>query len=488
VNETDPPVPGSPILYRPETFDRHDAAVRYVEGLIQTRAPVPGSGRFADSKPGAWGLLASGHTIGSGSGLTLGSGTVTLCTLEGYVLTDTGQSVTVYNSGAPITASYGDKVVALEWTEAGWSACECGAEPIHCGPCCTTCLPCDIPNADLTLTIGYTATTLHYSPATDETTASWSDGTHTLACTGGHLTLSGGGSWTLGVTTCNPFGATFAAGYDTAVITGPAYGATTCCQTFTVRGCGPGSGCFVVGSVVTVKESSDGATLATGTIGTSGRITLLWAGSCSVYVTATDPSGSGTIVPYAQSLTLTSGGTTNITLPPTSGFHCFSPCSPNCCYQALEATLTATVPTGTVTLTWQSSGSLGAGWYGITSWTPPAGKVVTSCFPSTNQCNCGSATLHMGWYFDGCTMHEFYGIHNCQLNFGCGGIGTTRGYIDITLTGGTFAPVTPTGCLSAQSIVESASSIVSPQVCYPFSATGNMVPDCPAPGAYSVTP
>lgn len=123
--KSDAPVEANPIALRPATFGRFDAAVRYVEGLIRTRAPRASSQRFPGLKPGAWGLLGVGDTITAGSGLTLGSGTVTLCTQDGTTLKDTGQSVTVYNSGPAITGpayAYGDgSVVRLAWTEGVWA-------------------------------------------------------------------------------------------------------------------------------------------------------------------------------------------------------------------------------------------------------------------------------------------------------------------------------------------------------------------------------
>jgi hypothetical protein len=126
VSPTDSPVDTTPKALKPATFGRFDSAVRYVEGLIRTRAPRGRTGRPRAIKPGAWGLLAPGDTIGAGSGLSLGSGTVTLCTQDGGSLTDSGVSVTVYNSGPAISAaaySYGDpgEVVRLAWTDGGWA-------------------------------------------------------------------------------------------------------------------------------------------------------------------------------------------------------------------------------------------------------------------------------------------------------------------------------------------------------------------------------
>jgi hypothetical protein len=157
----DLPVGAPPIVYRPGTFARHADAVDYVEGLVRTRIPPPDTGRAPRVKPGAWGLLAPGDTITAGSGLSLGSGTVTLCTQNGTALTDTGESVTVYNNGAAISApayGYGDGLpVAMEWTEAGWSACVC-EEAAGCTLCVTvlTCTSLHLGGATVTLKRGGT--------------------------------------------------------------------------------------------------------------------------------------------------------------------------------------------------------------------------------------------------------------------------------------------------------------------------------------------
>lgn len=120
--KSDAPVESAPIALKPATFDRFEAVARYVGGLIRTRAPRPSTQRFPGIKPGAWGLLASGDTITAGSGLSLGTGTVNLLTQDGATLADSGVSVTVYNSGHAISASYGDTVVRMAWTEGAWAA------------------------------------------------------------------------------------------------------------------------------------------------------------------------------------------------------------------------------------------------------------------------------------------------------------------------------------------------------------------------------
>ncbi len=123
--KSDAPVESDPIALAPATFSRFEAAARYVEGLIRTRAPRASNQRFPGLKPGAWGLVAAGDTISAGSGLTLGSGKVTLCAQDGAILKDTGVSVTVYNSGPEVSGGaygYGDgSIVRLAWTEGAWA-------------------------------------------------------------------------------------------------------------------------------------------------------------------------------------------------------------------------------------------------------------------------------------------------------------------------------------------------------------------------------
>lgn len=110
----------SPVALSPATFARHDAAVRFVEGDVMTRAPRPDSSRFPGLAPGAWGLLASGGTITAGSGTTLGTGSVKLCDKDGTVYPE-DESVDVLNSGAAVTASGGARIVRLGWTIGSWA-------------------------------------------------------------------------------------------------------------------------------------------------------------------------------------------------------------------------------------------------------------------------------------------------------------------------------------------------------------------------------
>jgi hypothetical protein len=120
----EPPTGGLPIALKPETYDRHAAVVDYVEGLIRTRAPLPGNGRWPGLAPGAWGLLAAGTGITAGGGMTLGSGTVKLCDRTGTP-TPENADISVSNAGAAITAGAGGKIVRLSWTYGEW-AVSCG--------------------------------------------------------------------------------------------------------------------------------------------------------------------------------------------------------------------------------------------------------------------------------------------------------------------------------------------------------------------------
>lgn len=116
----------TPIALSPQTYERHAAAVDYVEQSIRNRDPLFGNGRFPGLMPGQWGLLASSGTISAGSGTTLGTGTVKICDREGNVLDD--EDVDVVNAGAAITATGGGRIVRLGWTAGDWCVSCVGGE------------------------------------------------------------------------------------------------------------------------------------------------------------------------------------------------------------------------------------------------------------------------------------------------------------------------------------------------------------------------
>ena len=74
-------------------------------------------------------------------------------------------------------------------------------------------------------------------------------------------------------------------------------------------------------ATVSVYSSFGGTLLSQGTESFNSAITLLWQGSCSVYVTATESNGR---LSYAGSLSLTSNGTTTLAMTPNSGFICYT--------------------------------------------------------------------------------------------------------------------------------------------------------------------
>ncbi len=132
VPNPDDPVEANPVVFRPTTFGRHARAVNRVLGDNQARYPRVGRGRTTKPSSGTWGSLASGHSISAASGLTLGSGTVTLCSRSGDTLTADGEDITVYNAGGVIT---GPKVLELDWTDGVWAVCECGGSGLTCCGC-----------------------------------------------------------------------------------------------------------------------------------------------------------------------------------------------------------------------------------------------------------------------------------------------------------------------------------------------------------------
>jgi hypothetical protein len=115
-----------PIALKPQTYARHARAVNRVLGDNQARYPRAGRGRTTSPSAGCWAKLASGATISGGSGLSLGTGTVVLCSRSGSALTADGATITVYNANGSITATGGDQAVLLKWTDGVWAAQKCG--------------------------------------------------------------------------------------------------------------------------------------------------------------------------------------------------------------------------------------------------------------------------------------------------------------------------------------------------------------------------
>lgn len=115
----------TPIALKPPTYSRHARVVDYIERTNRSRYPRAGRGRTTSPAAGCWAKLASGSTISGVSGLTLGSGTVTLCSRSGTALTADGDTVTVYNANDAITAA-SDMAVKLTWTDGEWSVAKCG--------------------------------------------------------------------------------------------------------------------------------------------------------------------------------------------------------------------------------------------------------------------------------------------------------------------------------------------------------------------------
>jgi hypothetical protein len=102
---------------------------------------------------------------------------------------------------------------------------------------------------------------------------------------------------------------------------------------------------------INVYASNGGALLASGITNASYFVQLLWSGTCSVYVTATEPSGKFAV--YGKSLSLTAHGTTAITLTVASGYVCFH--YEPCVYPIIAGTLYCTfLNAGPQTFTYSS--------------------------------------------------------------------------------------------------------------------------------------
>ena len=86
-------------------------------------------------------------------------------------------------------------------------------------------------------------------------------------------------------------------------------------------------------AVVNIYDTLGGTLLATSPF---INVNLAWVGSCNVYMTVND--GSGTFVPYGQSLSLTQAGTISAgVLTPASGYHCYT--GDSSCSYAVTSTM-----------------------------------------------------------------------------------------------------------------------------------------------------
>jgi len=119
-----------------------------------------------------------------------------------------------------------------------------------------------------------------------------------------------------------------------------------------------------------------GSLLASGVTPAYGSVSLLWSGSCSVYVTVTEPSGRFTA--YGQSLSLTANGSTTVTMTPASGYHCLGGYMTGCVYPEPDTLhFSDTLFGNSGTMTYDSgSGNWVSGQYPYT-W--PADACSTTC-------------------------------------------------------------------------------------------------------------
>jgi hypothetical protein len=223
----------------------------------------------------------------------------------------------------------------------------CANCPTGCGGCCLSCGACSLSEADYSLSVnGGAAINLSWNGSVPG--PQWTDGTYTLSCVSGNLFLAGGGSWTRVSTTCNPLSVSFTDGGNTAVVAGPTWGASNCCQTFTIRGC---NSALRAGATVRVYDTPGGTLLASGVTPANGIVRLMWSASCAVYVTATDTSPNYAV--FGQSYTLTNAGSTSITIPPIAGYGCCIACD-----VPIPTTLFYTDARGTHTITLSAGSNL----------------------------------------------------------------------------------------------------------------------------------
>ena len=427
---------GGPIFFQPKTFARHAQAVDRVLGDNQARYPLSGRGRTTSPSVGAWGSLASGDTITAASGLTLGGGTVKLCTRSGGTLTETSETVPVLNSGGVIS---GPAALPLRWTDGDWAVCQCGGCNCTAGICaqltnyvtpfgtrdCGVCTPdgCATLTAKSAGTVLFTRTmsfdgfsfnnqadpiflTDHFLGAggVDEGTCydilsffpqGVSSTPGTAAVTTDHLTILGGvdsddSGWhsAFGVDpySCDDDGfhahwelVTGLGGFGTGLAT---YQGVT--DLYLDIAPYPAScavlfnvtgcnGLAVAGATVDIWTSSAKTTHV-------GTCTTDALGNCYInigntfFVSRYYEVAASRFTTASATLSMSPGDVITPTLTPASGYHCATGCA-----LPLADTLHATHPTfGALALAYNGSGSLGAGWYATTSYSYPGCR----CCPS----------------------------------------------------------------------------------------------------------
>ena len=187
-----------------------------------------------------------------------------------------------------------------------------------------------------------------------------------------------------------------------ASFSGDALGESICCQDFKVYGC---NNCLLQQITVSVYASFGGALLASGITNSSGIVRLSWVGPCTVYVTIT----ASRFASYGQTLTLTTGGGTNVTMTPASGYYCLQ----STCVYPEPATLYLTDSTfGSVTLTYDGTQESWVGTACVT-YTPDATEVSCCCGGTAGV----PVTLQVYYYWN-----AGFGMYDCNT-VGCSGCG-----------------------------------------------------------------
>lgn len=287
-----------------------------------------------------------------------------------------------------------------------WSRC-CHAG--GCGNCCVACTPCALPKADLTLTYRTSPSGTVHTVIIPYTGSGWTlelpavggyrRCVWTVGCSANELYLgygcdpyvgSGFSGTTLGSTptsvSCDPFSMhwySLSAGilvfYDLTLSgpSGSAYGYPVCCQRFLISGCNSNA---LAGATVSVYDEEGGTLLTSGPTAANGYAALYWSGSCSVYVTVT----ADRFADHGASYTLSPSGTTTIGLTAnTTDYVCVSDCA-----YPIAKTLYATHDVlGALTLTYNASGTYGAGWY-----------VTTASYSYPGCSECGATSLPVTSY------------------------------------------------------------------------------------------
>lgn len=118
------PIGGQPQLVDHASGKRIVAATKYVERFYRGSGGARGfDGPFANPLPGVYAFIAASAAVSGASGLSLGSGSATLCSRSpgSPTCVANGPVVTFYNAGGGFTAGVSGQLCKLGWVNGDWS-------------------------------------------------------------------------------------------------------------------------------------------------------------------------------------------------------------------------------------------------------------------------------------------------------------------------------------------------------------------------------